>query len=62
MSVEQLAENLVEGKQVAQILGVPQERLVPLAREGRIPTPLVLGPKTLRWRLRDLREFVMGVE
>jgi predicted DNA-binding transcriptional regulator AlpA len=62
MSVEQLAENLVEGKQVAKILGVSQERLLPLAREGRIPIPLVLGPRTLRWRLRDLQAFVLGVE
>jgi len=61
-----MAEIYLNAHEVAEMLSVSEPTIWRWAREGHIPSPLKLGPKTSRWssdeiaahinRARDARE------
>jgi len=40
-------------QQVAEMLQVSERRITDLVKAGVIPKPLMLGPRTRRWRASD---------
>jgi predicted DNA-binding transcriptional regulator AlpA len=58
-----LAVTLLDVRAVARLLDVHQRsvwRLAALseADQGDFPKPIRIGPKTVRWRLRDIETYV----
>jgi excisionase family DNA binding protein len=54
--VDLRAEDLLDAKAAAEILGVEPRTVTAWAREGRLPC-LRLGPKTVRWTRAMLAEW-----
>jgi len=49
---------LLTVKDVAAMLKVHPRSVWRMSAMGEIPAPLTLGPKTIRWRLKDLEAHV----
>ena len=43
--------------QMARLLGVGRTLFDELVQAGKIPPPLTLGPRTLRWHRRTIEEY-----
>jgi DNA binding domain, excisionase family len=48
--------------QVAELLGVEVPTVLAWGRTGRLPEPLKLGAKTIRWRETDLKAWLKKEE
>jgi predicted DNA-binding transcriptional regulator AlpA len=59
-----VASSLLEGdtllcqQQVCSLLGISRRTLFDYVEEGKLPQPIRLSSKWLRWRLSTLREFI----
>lgn len=49
---------LLDAREVAKILCISMTTLWRYVKQGRIPQPMRLSPRMLRWRLRDIERFV----
>jgi len=49
---------LMSPGQVAELLGVEVPTVLAWGRTGRLPEPLKLGAKTIRWRETDLKAWL----
>ncbi len=49
-------------RQAADLLGISLPTLRKGVRDGRIPAPVYLGPKTPRYRLSRILEWLGGIE
>lgn len=49
---------LLDARQVAALLSISLATLWRYVRAERVPQPIRLAPRCLRWRLRDLERFV----
>ena len=52
---------LLDAREVARVLAISMPTLWRYVKQERVPQPIRLGPRVLRWRLRDIERFV-GVE
>jgi predicted DNA-binding transcriptional regulator AlpA len=53
---------LLNVKQVSELLGLHPRTVWKMAMTGDIPKPVKVGSKTVRWRLRDMDQFIAGVK
>ena len=49
---------MLSAKKVAECLGVHVRTVWRWAAAGRIPEPIQIGPKSIRWRLVDIEKFI----
>ena len=49
---------LLKAREVAEVLAISMPTLWRYVKLERIPQPIRLGPRVLRWRLRDIERFV----
>ena len=58
-SARELAHvQLLNARQVAELLAISVRTLWRCVKDERVPQPIRLGPKVVRWRLRDIERFV----
>jgi len=49
---------LLQAGELAQLLGISLRQLRRLRARRELPAPLVLGDRTLRWRLTDVERWL----
>ena len=55
-------DQLMTAAQVADLLGIGQRSVWRWRSEGRIPAPVLLGPRTARWRLSAIEQWLTALE
>ena len=53
-----IAPDLLTARQVAERLSMSVRTLYRMANSGRVPRPIRLGRKLIRWRRRDVERYV----
>lgn len=53
-------EKLLTSEELAKILDVRVTTVRNLAAQGKIPSPLRIGRRALRWRASDIEAFLQG--
>ena len=51
---------LLKKLEVARILGISVQTVVRMTESGRLPEPLRLSAKTIRWRRADIEVWIAG--
>jgi len=51
-------ERLLSAKDLAEILGCSQRSIWRLCSSGRLPSPVRLGPRLVRWRAKDVERWL----
>jgi predicted DNA-binding transcriptional regulator AlpA len=49
---------LLDAREVAALLSISVPTLWRCVKQERVPKPMHMGPRLVRWRLRDLERFV----
>jgi excisionase family DNA binding protein len=49
---------LLDVQEVANLLGIHRRTVWQMASAGRIPSPVHLSPRVVRWRLSDIEDHV----
>ena len=60
--MQNVKTRLVNRRQVQHVCGLSHSLLDRLMRSGYFPVPLKIGPKTVRWRLDEILEWVESRE
>ena len=53
-----IAPDLLTARQVAERLSMSVRTLYRMVKSGRVPRPVRLGRKLIRWRRRDVERYV----
>ena len=53
-----IQKELLKRSEVLAILGVSKSTLERFQRTGNFPRPVMLGPKSARWRYADIKAFI----
>jgi excisionase family DNA binding protein len=56
--VEDQRERLLTAREVAQLLGVCPRTILNLVVQGRMPSPIRMGPKLVRWREHEIVSWI----
>ena len=51
-------DTLMTRQEVVNLLRIDPRTLRRLEREGSIPSPIVIGERTLRWRRREIEKYL----
>jgi len=49
---------LLDAREVARVLAISVPTLWRYVKQERVPQPIRLSPKVIRWRLRDIERFI----
>ncbi|MCV2218902.1 helix-turn-helix transcriptional regulator [Thauera sp. Sel9] len=55
------ASGLVDDKTVAGVLGCSRNTIWRKAKAGDLPSPVKVGPKTTRWQVGAIREYLASL-
>lgn len=58
----QIEEQLLTVGEVAKLLGASQRSVWAWASSGKIPRPLRIGHRSVRWRRRDIQEWLQHAQ
>lgn len=53
---------LLNAAGVAQVLSVSERQVERLASSGELPAPVRLGGRCVRWRVREIEQWIVGLE
>ncbi len=53
--------SLLTVSDVAQLLRVSERKVRTLMSQGKLPKPIVLGERGIRWRGADLEKYLQGL-
>ena len=56
-----MTDRLVTRAEVERRVGLGRSALYRAMREGRFPEPLRVGPKSVRWLLSDIEQWIAGL-
>ena len=56
-----MSERLLTRTEVEQRVGLGRSALYRAMREGRFPEPLRVGPKSVRWLLSEVEQWIAGL-
>ncbi|WP_091640079.1 helix-turn-helix transcriptional regulator [Aquisalimonas asiatica] len=51
-------DRLLARREVEHLTGLPRSTLYERLREGAFPEAVSVGPRAVRWRLSDVREWI----
>ena len=51
---------LLRLKEVVQMVGLSRTSIYRLVDSGDFPHPIRVGPRAVRWRLRDIEQWMFG--
>ena len=51
---------LIDAAELARMLSVSKQTVVRMTESGRLPEPLRLSAKTIRWRRADIEAWIAG--
>ena len=55
-----LDDRLLRREDVEELTGISRSALYRMMRAGEFPEPIRIGPRAVRWRQSELREFLDG--
>lgn len=55
-------ERLIRPKEFMLLLGIKQSKFYSSLREGKLPQPVMLTPKTKVWPISQVREFIEKIK
>ena len=55
-------DRLLRIDEVAELTGIARATLYQMMARSEFPRPIKIGPRFVRWPLRELREFFAGCE
>ena len=57
-----IEKRLIGRAEVEELLGVSRPTVFRMVRDGRLPRPIKIGPKSNRWRGKDILAIVENMQ
>ena len=54
-------DRLLKRVEVQELVALRQTALYKAVSDGRLPAPVVLGPRCIRWRASEIDEYLKGL-
>ena len=61
MTQRETTDRLLTRAEVERVVGLKRSALYRAMREGRFPEPLRIGPKSVRWLLSEVEQWIAGL-